>query len=115
MQLEFDLNVGALYVKLSDEEIARTREAGGNAAVDLDVAGNVVGIEVISTAHPWPLDDILRDYRIPDEEQAEIRAYFGASAAAPEIGIGSRPPTLVAALPPPRRVVLLLPALQRLG
>ena len=54
MKLEFDLNIGALYIRLSDAEIARTREAGDNAACDLDAAGGVVGIEVISAGHPWP-------------------------------------------------------------
>jgi uncharacterized protein YuzE len=76
VQLEFDLNVGALYIRLSDAKIARTREAGDNAAVDLDAAGGVVGIEVISTAHPWPLADILTSYDIPAGEVAQIRAYF---------------------------------------
>ena len=71
MQLEFDLNVGALYIRLSDAKVARTREAGDNAAVDLDTAGGVVGIEVISTAHPWPLADILASYDIPAGEEAQ--------------------------------------------
>jgi uncharacterized protein YuzE len=103
MQLEYDLNVGALYIRLSDGEITRTREAGDNAAVDLDAAGDVVGIEVISIAHPWPLADILRDYRIPAQEEAEIRAYFRLDDACrlqpdtPEISIASRPPTVLAA------------------
>jgi uncharacterized protein YuzE len=103
MQLEYDLNVGALYIRLSDGEIARTREAGDNAAVDLDATGNVVGIEVISIAHPWPLADILRDYQVPDQEQDQIRTYFRLDDACriqpdrPEISIASRPPTVLAA------------------
>lgn len=76
MQLEYDLNAGALYIRLSGEEIARTREAGDNAAVDLNAAGGVVGIEVISAVHPWPLAEILASYRIPAGEAAQIRAYF---------------------------------------
>ncbi len=40
MKLEYDLNAGALYIRLKDAEITRTVEAGDNAAVDLDaVAG----------------------------------------------------------------------------
>lgn len=87
MQLEYDLNVGALYIRLSDAEVARTREVGDNAAVDLDAAGGVVGIEVISAAYPWPLADILAAYTIPPEEAAQLRAYFkarGMSSARPE-------------------------------
>ena len=116
MQLEYDLNAGALYIRLSDAEIARTQEAGDNAAVDLDAAGGVVGIEVISAAHPWPLADILSSYSIPAEEEAEIRSYFAPPAVqaevrnqfhvrerqpvqqeAPKISIASTAPAMVAA------------------
>jgi uncharacterized protein YuzE len=76
VKLEYDLNAGALYVRLSDAEIARTAEAGDNAAVDLDARGDVVGIEVISVGHPWPVSDILATYSIPPQDAAEIRAYF---------------------------------------
>ena len=103
MRLEYDLNVGALYIRLSDAEIARTREAGDNAAVDLDAVGGVVGIEVISTAHPWPLADILASYNIPAREEAEIKAYFRphegrpVQQESPKIGIARPAPTMVPA------------------
>ena len=103
MQLEYDLDTGALYINLSDAEIARTREAGDNAAVDLDAAGGVVGIEVISIAHPWPLADILDAYRIPAGEEAQIRAYFGlAVQGTPPRRLES--PTLSIAAPAPAAV-----------
>jgi uncharacterized protein YuzE len=98
MQLKYDLTVGALYIKLSDAKIARTVEAGDNAAVDLDAAGVVVGIEVISAAYPWPLADILARYPIPAGELAQIGNYFGppgnpsARQEAPKIGIASPAP-----------------------
>ena len=95
MQLKYDLTAGALYIKLSDAKIARTVEAGDNAAVDLDAAGGLVGIEVIAAAYPWPLDDILTRYAIPAGEVAQIRNYLGplgtssARREAPKIGIAS--------------------------
>jgi uncharacterized protein YuzE len=98
MQLKYDLTVGALYIKLSDAKIARTIEAGDNAAVDLDAAGGVVGIEVISAAYPWPLADILASYDIPAGEVAQIMSYFGspglsvARQETPKIGIASPAP-----------------------
>jgi uncharacterized protein YuzE len=76
MKLEYDLNAGALYIRLSDADIARTAEAGDNAAVDLDAHGGVVGIEVISVGYPWPVSDILATYSIPSQDESEIRAYF---------------------------------------
>lgn len=102
MKLEFDLNIGALYIRLSDAEIARTREAGDNAAVDLDAAGDVVGIEVISTAHPWPLADILASYRIPAAEEAQIRAYFRVQQSRP---VQQESPKISMASPAPAKVL----------
>lgn len=103
MRLEFDLNVGALYIRLSDAEIARTQEAGDNAAVDLDAAGGVVGIEVISAARPWPLTDILALYSIPGEEAAQLMLYFQplgmplARQESPKISIARPAPAKVLA------------------
>lgn len=103
MQLEYDLDVGALYIRLGDSEVARTREAGDNAAVDLDAADRVVGVEVISIGHPWPLADILASYDIPASEEAQIRAYFhphqgwAVQQERPEVSVTSPAPAMVAA------------------
>jgi uncharacterized protein YuzE len=104
MQLKYDLNVGALYIRLSDHAVVRTRDSGDNASVDLDAAGDVVGIEVISAAHPWPLTEILAAYKIPPHEEAQLRATFpawrdadqrerppvGMQEVAPRFSVGSR-------------------------
>jgi uncharacterized protein YuzE len=81
MRLEYDLDVGALYVSFSDRDAARTRSVGDNVNVDLDEDGNVAGIEIISFAHPWPLDEVLRDYHLPASEEAQLRAYFPPTRA----------------------------------
>ena len=94
MRLEYNLDVGALYIRVSDAEVASTREAGDNAAVDLDAAGRVVGIEVISTAHPWPLADILADYDISPLEERLIRAFFRPGEGRPVGGRVLAPPVL---------------------
>src|SRR5262249_39604701 len=104
MQLSFDLSVGALYIRLTDHAVARTRQAGDNAAVDLDDAGQVVGIEVISIAHPWPISEIIADYAIPKAEIAQLRTYFGVTQLAgdprqetPVISMASPAPSMVTA------------------
>jgi uncharacterized protein YuzE len=98
LKLEYDLNAGALYIRLSDAEIARTAEAGDNAAVDLDAGGVVVGIEVISVGYPWPLPEILATYSIPPGEAAKIRAYFSVNQSPvqpePKISTGTRAPAM---------------------
>ena len=71
--------------------------------MDLDAAGGVVGIEVISTAHPWPLADILAAYDISPLEEAQIRAYFRlAVQGTPPRRLES--PTLSIAAPAPAAV-----------
>jgi uncharacterized protein YuzE len=88
MRLKYDLNVGALYIRLSDEAVAQSREVDDNASVDLDRTGGLVGIEVVSTSHPWPLDAILGAYEVPDGEAAQLRAYFqmqGCGLEAPQV------------------------------
>lgn len=79
MRLDYDLNVGALYISLSDHDVARTRVVDDNTTVDLDEDGVAVGIEVIATACPWPVEDVLRDFTMPAGEAENIRAYFRPS------------------------------------
>ena len=98
MQLRYDLNVGALYIRLTGQAVARTVEIDDNTFVDLDDGGNVAGIEVISIAHRWALGDILRDYSIADADGAQLRAYFQPSThEIPAVGIERTPPVNVAA------------------
>jgi uncharacterized protein YuzE len=76
MRLKYDLNVGALYIRLTDAPVARTHEIDDNTLVDLDKAGGVIGIEVVSIESPWALGAVLRDYEISADEAAQLRAYF---------------------------------------
>jgi uncharacterized protein YuzE len=100
MELRYDLNVGALYIRLTDQAVARTREIDDNTVVDIDADGGIVGIEVISIGHPWALDDVLRDYAIPAAAAAQLRAYFqpagpAVSQQAPAVSLGRIAPVLV--------------------
>jgi uncharacterized protein YuzE len=102
MRLKYDLNVGALYIRLTDRTVAQTRDLGDNTSVDLDDAGDVVGIEVISIVRPWALDDILREYKLPAAEVAQLRAYFqptatGSPPQAPALSIERNAPIHVGA------------------
>jgi uncharacterized protein YuzE len=100
MKLEYDINAGALYIRLSDAEITHTAEAGDNAAVDLDATDGVVGIEVISVGYPWPVTEVLSTYSIPPQEAAEIRAYFCFQESPvqpqPKMSTGSSAPAMAA-------------------
>lgn len=68
----YDLNVNALYLKLAEGTFARTREIDDSTMVDVDAAGNVLGIEVLEPGSVWPLAAILRRFKISDEDAAEL-------------------------------------------
>lgn len=110
MQLEYDLSVGALYIRLSGQSVARTDEVDDNTNVDLDTAGQVVGIEVVAIDHPWPIAEILRDYPLPDAERSQVEVYFRGPlmdlAPTPSTrGPVHRAPTFDAAAPAHARVL----------
>lgn len=99
MRLDYDLNVGALYISLSDHDVAKTRALDDNTCVDLDADGAVVGIEVIAIHYPCALDKVLRDYPIAPVEAAQLRAYFrrsvpGAGPSASQVSKWHEAPAL---------------------
>jgi uncharacterized protein YuzE len=100
MRLEYDLDVGALYIALTDSPVVGTREYGDNANVDLDASGAVVGIEVISAAHGWPLGEILADYPISETDAAQLLAYFTAAVRAAPLPVVEAEPTAPSVLVP---------------
>lgn len=78
MTLEYDLEAGALYIRVADGKVARTRELDGNTLADVDADGNVLGVEVVSAAYPWALTEVLQMEGISASAKAQIRAYFMA-------------------------------------
>src|SRR5262249_13804783 len=64
------------HIELADGQAARTVQIHNGTLVDLDPAGNVVGIEVIQPARTWPLDEILARFDVSDGDAQELRAYF---------------------------------------
>lgn len=72
----YDLTADALYITVTDRKIARTAEVDTGTLVDLDAAGSIVGIEVISPARVWPLREILARFDVTAEDAEQLRAYF---------------------------------------
>jgi uncharacterized protein YuzE len=99
MQLKFDLNVGALYIRLNDEGVTRTRELDDNTLVDLDAAGRVIGIEVVSAAHPFALAEILASYDISPSDAEQLRVYFGLPTMSSQMATPRTAPAPVRARP----------------
>lgn len=53
MRAEYDSEADALYVRLTDERVARSVELGDCVVVDLDGDGRPRGVEIISPWHPF--------------------------------------------------------------
>lgn len=62
--LEIDGSVGAAYITLSNEAVARTVEVTPDVMVDLDKMDVVVGIEILSLNADIPIGPLSRDYHI---------------------------------------------------
>lgn len=76
MRLDYDLDADALYIKVTDNPVARTVDVDTETLVDEDADGRLVGIEVISFRRLWPLTEILAQYEMTDADVAQLRALF---------------------------------------
>ncbi len=72
----YDLDANALYITVTDHEVARTTEVDAGTLVDVDAAGFLVGIEVLSPQRCWPLEDILGRFRVAEADAEQLRVYF---------------------------------------
>jgi len=50
MNIEYDKIADALYIRLSEEKVAKTVEIQDSLVADLDGEGNIVGIEMLDVS-----------------------------------------------------------------
>jgi uncharacterized protein YuzE len=63
MKIRYDTDVDALYVPLRPETpVSRSAVVDANRVVDLDDAGEAVGIEVLGASHGLRLTDLADRY-----------------------------------------------------
>lgn len=67
----YDLEADAVYLRLAKGKVARTIDLDDGTLVDLDKAGKPLGIEVISPARDWPIDEFARRFK-PEPQLIEI-------------------------------------------
>lgn len=72
----YDLDANALYITVTDHQVARTVEIDAATLVDVDPAGFLVGIEVLSPQRCWPLEDILGRFGVAEADAEQLRVYF---------------------------------------
>lgn len=72
MNWTYDLEASALYIGLSDTAPAEQVEMPDGTIVDLDAAGHVRGIEVLSPQAPWDLNAVVDRFALDRETVASI-------------------------------------------
>jgi uncharacterized protein YuzE len=80
MALNYDLDAQALYIRLCDGKVARTRQLDDNTLVDLDATGNVLGVEVVAIGYPWALAEVIQMDGITAGAKTQMLAYFAPPA-----------------------------------
>jgi uncharacterized protein YuzE len=68
--------IEAIYIKVSDNKVSKSKEIGpnGEAVIDLDKNGGVVGIEMLEpgTISVRLFKKITRDYNLPELKNIKI-------------------------------------------
>ena len=82
IKVEIDTAIGAAYIQLSDAAVGRTEEFSEDINVDLDAHGMVVGIELLDTSVPVPLDQLSVRYHIKSSTIAHLLASLQSSSPA---------------------------------
>ena len=59
MKIEYDKEVDALYIRLQEKPVARTREIEEGLNLDLDEEGRLIGLEVLDATERYNLSDIF--------------------------------------------------------
>lgn len=80
MIFSYDYDADALYIEISDSPVARTRQFDGGTNVDLDVSGQVVGIEVLRPARDWPLEEIKAAFRLGEDNTAILESLWDTNS-----------------------------------
>lgn len=70
----YDPDADALYLTITPQSVSRSVQIGDGTLADLDTAGWLCGIEVITPSRPWPLEEILARYRCLPTAVLELRA-----------------------------------------
>ncbi|HEX6468258.1 MAG TPA: DUF2283 domain-containing protein [Streptosporangiaceae bacterium] len=72
-----DQKTDALYIYLSDQRPAATRQIEQGTVVDLDETGRLIGIEVICRHRAWPVEAILGAYPVSEADETRLRQLAG--------------------------------------
>jgi uncharacterized protein YuzE len=82
MHWTYDISVGALYLSVRDAAVSSQREFDVSVVLDLDHAGQLVGIEVLSSAGRQRLLERIEELGLDEAAQAFVVSVVIGSAGA---------------------------------
>ena len=59
MRIEYDKNVDALYIRIQEKDVYRTKEIEDGINLDFDEEGKIIGIEIIGAVEKYDRKDIF--------------------------------------------------------
>ena len=59
MKIEYDKEVDALYIRIQEKKVSRTRELEEGINLDIDDEGKIIGLEIIGATEKYDQKDIL--------------------------------------------------------
>ncbi|OHB90566.1 MAG: hypothetical protein A3E19_07145 [Planctomycetes bacterium RIFCSPHIGHO2_12_FULL_52_36] len=59
MRIEYDREVDALYIRIQEKEVSRTKEVAEGVNLDIDEEGKIIGLEIVGATERYNLKDIL--------------------------------------------------------
>ncbi len=59
MKIEYDKEVDALYIRIQEKKVSRTKEIEEGVNIDFDSEGRVIGLEIIGATEKYSLEDIF--------------------------------------------------------
>ncbi len=59
MKIEYDKEVDALYIRLQEKKVTRTKEIEDGLNIDLDENGKLIGIEILDATERYAKSDIF--------------------------------------------------------
>jgi uncharacterized protein YuzE len=59
MKIEYDKDVDALYIRIQEKKVAKTREIEDGLNVDLDEQGKIIGFEILDATQRYSKSEIF--------------------------------------------------------
>ena len=59
MKIEYDREVDALYIRIQEKEVFRTKELEEGINLDMDETGKIIGLEIIGALERYNQKDIF--------------------------------------------------------